>query len=362
MAFGRDLHAVGSHIGNEPDRLAADVDAFVQALGHLHGLARREAELARGLLLQRRGRERRVRIAPHGLLLHRRDAEVALLDSRLDRVGGDPVLDVELLEPLPGDGVEAGANVLALGRRQQRLDGPVLVGLEGLDLGLAVAYEPQRHRLHAPGRAGSRQLAPEHGREGKADQIVERAARQIGLDQRRLDLPRGLHGVQHGLLGDGIECDALDGDALLEGPFFLQNTEYVPGYCFPFPIRVGGQDEFVGRFDRGGDIPHDFGRLAVDVPVHLEVLVGLHRAVLRGQIAHMAVAGDDLEAGPQVFVDRFGLRGRFHDDDVHAFSRCRKGVERMWTTARSSLTLGPEGGRNMGEDCRSVKLRSGGRL
>ena len=85
--LGRDLHAVGSHIGNEADRLAADVDAFVQALGHLHGLARREAELARGLLLQRRGGERCVRIAPHRLLLHRRDAEVALLDSRLDGVG-----------------------------------------------------------------------------------------------------------------------------------------------------------------------------------------------------------------------------------------------------------------------------------
>ena len=39
-------HAVGSHIGDEADRLAADVDAFVEALRDAHGVRRREAELA----------------------------------------------------------------------------------------------------------------------------------------------------------------------------------------------------------------------------------------------------------------------------------------------------------------------------
>ena len=269
------------------------------------------------------------------------------------------VLDVELLEPLPGDGVEARAHVLALGRRQQRLDGPVLVGLEGLDLGLAIAYEPQRHGLYATGRAGSRQLAPEHGGEGKADQIVERAARQIGLDQRRLDLPRGLHGVQHGLLGDGIECDALDGDALLEGPFFLQNTEYVPGDGFP--SRSGS----VARISLSAVLTAAaISRMTLaDLPSTSQCisksLSGSTEPSLDGQIAHMAVAGDDLEAGAQVFVDRFGLRGRFHDDDVHAFSRCRKGVGRMWTTARSSLTLARRAAGRWVRNAALSNLRSG---
>ncbi len=44
--FGNDLNAVGSHVGDEADRLAADVDAFVEALGDLHRLLGREAELA----------------------------------------------------------------------------------------------------------------------------------------------------------------------------------------------------------------------------------------------------------------------------------------------------------------------------
>ena len=40
-----------------------------------------------------------------------------------------------------------------------------------------------------------------------------------------------------------------------------------------------------------------FWDLAVDVPVHLEVVVGLHRAVLGRQIAHMAEGRDHLVAG-----------------------------------------------------------------
>jgi hypothetical protein len=49
--FRRHEHAVGTHIGNETDRLAADVDAFVQALRDAHGVSRRKAELAACLLL-----------------------------------------------------------------------------------------------------------------------------------------------------------------------------------------------------------------------------------------------------------------------------------------------------------------------
>src|SRR5690606_25893097 len=47
----REVHRVGAHVG--------DVAVLVQRLRHAHRLARREAELAAGLLLQRRGRERR---------------------------------------------------------------------------------------------------------------------------------------------------------------------------------------------------------------------------------------------------------------------------------------------------------------
>ena len=91
----------------------------------------------------------------------------------------------------------------------------------------------------------------------------------------------------------------------------------MPGDGFAFAIRVGGEDELVGLFDRVGDFLHDFLRLRVDVPVHLEVFVGLDRAVLGRQVAHMAERGDDLVAAAQVLVDGLGLGGRFDDYDVH---------------------------------------------
>ena len=198
------------------------------------------------------------------------------------------------------------------------LDGPVFLGLEGLDLGLAVAHQAQRHRLHAARRAGAGQLAPQHGREREADEIVERPAGQIGLHQRRIDLARGLEGIEHGLLGDGVEGHPLDRHALLQGLLLLQDAQDVPGDGLSLAIGVGGQDQLVGVFDGRGDLLHHLVGAAVHVPVHLEVLVGLHRAVLGRQIAHVPVGRQHFVAGAQVFVDRLGLGDRFDNDDVHA--------------------------------------------
>ena len=79
--LARHLHAVGPHVGDQAGGLAADIDALVELLRQPHGLLRAEAELARGLLLQRRGGERRVRIALDALLLDRADVEAAGLDA-----------------------------------------------------------------------------------------------------------------------------------------------------------------------------------------------------------------------------------------------------------------------------------------
>ena len=187
-----------------------------------------------------------VGVAPHRLLLDRGDRERAALDGGLDGVGGRSVLDVEPVELLAGDRRQPGANLLALGGGEQRLDGPVFLGLEGLDLGLAVAHQAQRHRLHAAGRAGARQLAPQHRREREADQIVERAAGEIGVDQRRIDVARGPERIQNGLLGDGVEGDALDRRALLQGLALLQDAQDVPGDGLAFAVGVGGEDQLVG--------------------------------------------------------------------------------------------------------------------
>ncbi len=116
--FGNDVDAVGSHVGDKADGLAADIDAFIKTLGDLHGLLGRKAQLARGLLLQRRGGEGGERIALHTLLVDRADAEVAALDRRLDGAGVFLIGDVEFLERLAGDRDETGLQFLVLGGRQ----------------------------------------------------------------------------------------------------------------------------------------------------------------------------------------------------------------------------------------------------
>ena len=53
----------------------------------------------------------------------------------------------------------------SLGAARSRADDPVLLGDEGVDLGLAVADHLERHRLHAPGGEALLDLVPEERRE-----------------------------------------------------------------------------------------------------------------------------------------------------------------------------------------------------
>ncbi len=76
--FLREIERVRAHVGDEADGALADVDAFVQLLRNAHGLLRAEAELARGFLLQGRGRERRRRIAAALLAVDPQYGEFAL--------------------------------------------------------------------------------------------------------------------------------------------------------------------------------------------------------------------------------------------------------------------------------------------
>ena len=62
--------AVGSHIGDQADSLAANRDPLVQLLGQAHGVATAKAQLACGFLLEGRGAERRRGIAACALLLN----------------------------------------------------------------------------------------------------------------------------------------------------------------------------------------------------------------------------------------------------------------------------------------------------
>ena len=311
-----DLHAVGSHIGDEAGGLAADVDAFIEPLRDPHGVRRRKAELAAGFLLQRRGGEGRLRIAARGFCFDGRNREVRRLDRLLEVFGFRAGADVETLDLLAVGADEARLEGIAARRRQRRDQRPVFAGNEFLDLEFAVADQPQRDRLHAARRARARQLAPQHRREREADQIVQRAARHIGVDQRAVDLARRLHRIGHRLLGDGVEHHALD-LLVLERALLFHHLQHVPGDRFALAIRVGCEDQPVGALQRLGDVVEPAGRLGIDLPDHLEIGVRIDRSVLGREVADMAERGQNLVGGAQIFVDRLGFRRRLHDDDIH---------------------------------------------
>ena len=203
---------------------------------------------------------------------------------------------------------------LAVGELGQ--DRPIFLRLESLDLELAVADEPERHRLHAARRTGAGQLPPQHGGKGEAHEIIERAAGEIGIDQGPVDRARVAHGVEHRLLGDGVEHHPLDRDAC-KSLLAVEHLEHMPGDGLALAIGVGGEDQLAGALDGLGDLVEALRRLGLNVPMHLEVVVWDDRAVLRGQIADMAVGGDDAVSGPQIFIDGLCLGGQFDDDDVH---------------------------------------------
>src|SRR5215213_3209587 len=76
----RDSRGVGSHISYQADKpFLADLDPFVQLLRQLHGLLDREAQLARGFLLQLRSDKRRDRVALFLSGRDRRDDEALAL-------------------------------------------------------------------------------------------------------------------------------------------------------------------------------------------------------------------------------------------------------------------------------------------
>ena len=244
------------------------------------------------------------------------DDEAAAFERSLEAHGGGFVGNVELLELLAVDGGEAGEEGLVLGGGKLGGERPIFLGLEGLDLGFAVADEAERHRLHPAGRAGAGQLPPQHRGEGEADEVVERPAGEIGVDQRPVDLARMAHGVEHGFLGHGVEHHALDRD-LVQGLLAVQHLIDVPGDGLALAIGVGGEDQLVRPLHRLGDLVQPLRRLGLHVPMHLEVLVRQDRAVLGGQVANVPVGGEHAIARPQIFVHGLGLSRRLNDDNVH---------------------------------------------
>ena len=302
----RHLHAIGAHVGDQADGLAADVGTLIKPLRQPHGLGWREAELAARLLLQRGGGERWRRMAFGRLGLDRGDRESCRFQRPLESFGLRSGADIEPLDLLAVGPDQPRFEGLAPRGRQNGGKRPIFARDELFDLELAVADQSQRDRLNPPGRAGARQLAPQNRGQRETDKIVERAARQVGVHQGRVDGARVLHRLGDRRLGDRVEHHPFD-RLLLKCPLFLQNLQDVPGDRLALAVRVGRQDQLVGAFDGAGDLRQALLRLGIDLPDHAEVRLGVDRTGLGRQITDMAEGGQHLIATAEILVDCLGL-------------------------------------------------------
>ena len=280
----RQRRGVGPHVGDEA--------VLVQALGGRHGLRRGHAQLAAGLLLQRRGHERRGGTAGVGLGLDRADRDGAIGQCLTDRVGGGLVQQDDV-RPAPRSGDRSvGPEVLArrqplTGQLDQRrgegrlvLVGPLVAerglqvpparGAERHALPLALHHDPGRHGLHAPGRQAGHDLLPQDRADLVAVEAIEDPAALLGVDQAAVELAGVVDRVADRLRGDLVEDHPLHGDLRVE------HLEQVPGDGLSLTILIRREVELVGVLQHRLQVPDVVLLLRADDVQRFEVVLGVH--------------------------------------------------------------------------------------
>ena len=323
----RQRGRVGPHVG--------DVALLVEALRRPHRLGGAEAQLAARLLLQRRGDERGSRRAPVGPRLDITDGEGPTLELGGERPGGglveghDPgfvqlAVAVEVLaggDPLVLDGVQPrGEGTAGVGTGQRREGGveiPVGRHHEAHALPLAFDHDPGGHRLHPTGRAGRRDLAPEHLGHLVAVDAVQDPSCLLGVDEPTVDLTGMVDGVLDRRRGDLVEHHALDRHPRRR----VQHLEQVPRNGLALAILIGGEIELVGILEQALQTADVALLVGIDQVEGLEVVLDIdaeHFPFLvgafdlggtHGEIADMANGRLDDEVLSEETRDGAGLGG-----------------------------------------------------
>jgi len=186
----RHARRVGSHVGYETHlALVTYLLALVEVLGDAHGARRPEAVSRRRGLLEGAGHEGRAGPA---------------LDGAMGELLHDPLLVPHMLDDalslgLIGHAHLRGASEGRDGAKRERgllwgqlrQNGPVLLGLEGLDLPLAVYDQPQRHGLHpARGETAHPELLADERRQPIAHETIQHTPRLLSVHAGHVDATR----------------------------------------------------------------------------------------------------------------------------------------------------------------------------
>src|SRR5215213_2172163 len=310
----RDSRGVGSHISYQADKpFLADLDPFVQLLRQLHGLLDREAQLARGFLLQLRSDKRRDRVALFLSGRDRRDDEALalqfgqyvarlLLFFYMDLALLEVFAEIGGLDGLLVDAEEPGVEGRRQLRRQVRRYRPVLGRHEGEDIPLALDDQPQRDRLDPARRQPAPDFVPEQGADLIAHDAVEQAARLLRIDEVLVDLGRVPEGFLDSRLGYLVEEHPADRLAVLSPAFQL--LLYVPADSLALAVRVGRHIDHLGVLGGRLELLDDllFSR---DYFVRgLELLIKVDADALLRQVLDVPNGRDDVVIRAEVLVYR----------------------------------------------------------
>jgi hypothetical protein len=83
----------------------------------------------------------------------------------------------------------------------------------------------------------------------------------------------------------------------------------VPGDRLALAVRVGGEVERAGFLQRARDGIHVALVLLQHLVFHGVAALGIDRALLRHQVAHVAVGSEHVELAAQILLDGLGLGG-----------------------------------------------------
>ncbi|PAV70194.1 hypothetical protein WR25_01198 [Diploscapter pachys] len=120
----------------------------------------------------------------------------------------------------------------------------------------------------------------------------------------------------------------------------LAHLLHVPADRLALAIGVGRQDQAVGGLRQIGDGFELLRLVRVILPLHREALVGIHRPVLRRQVADVAVGGEHPVIRAEVFFDGLRFGGRFDDDELHGGDYGPYVYARGWKAAGATVNRG----------------------
>ena len=226
------------------------VHALVQALGDRHRPLGAEAELAARLLLEGAGRERRRRVALRGAGRERRRRPAS--GPRIAAACRSAVSPSPMSTALPSIRTSVRGERRPVGRREQRLERPVLAGRERPDLALALDDHAAR-RPTARGRPTGRR-AP-CARQERAQRVARRGGRRSGAPAARR---RGRWSMSRGLANASRIAPSVISLKVTRRRLAWRDVgglRDVPRDRLALAVEVGGEPDLVGAagglLDRG---------------------------------------------------------------------------------------------------------------